>query len=80
MPKAPKTTSDAPTAFQEQESERIFRDHLLPRYMQVVHRQGDAIEVSPRAGHAISMVYRTDADGRRAARIVVAPIARKPGK
>ncbi len=79
MPKAPKTNFDAPTALHEQESERLFRDHLLSRYIQVRHLDGDAIEIN---GQALSIVYRASADGPRAVRIVVAPMppapARKP--
>jgi hypothetical protein len=41
MPKPP-----SPQA--ELQSERLYRDHLLVRYIQVVQRQGDFIEITPR--------------------------------
>jgi hypothetical protein len=69
MPKKPaKPPSDA-------DSERLYRDHLLPRYVRVVGGFRDAIEISARPGHRISFVETVE-NGKPVVHIVVAPIAK----
>lgn len=48
MPKRANPTDMRPSFQADLESERLYRDHLLPRYIKVVHRQGDFIEIVPR--------------------------------
>lgn len=70
MAKSVKPASDV-------DSERVFRDHLLPRYVRVVGRFGDAIEISARPGHRISFVETVES-GKRVVHIVVAPLTKPP--
>jgi hypothetical protein len=74
--KPKKPTTEAAYGQEELENERVFRDMLLYRYCQIVRLlPGDLIEVAPRAGHHLSVVYRVDSAGQRAVRIVLGPIA-----
>jgi hypothetical protein len=66
----PKPPSDA-------DNERIFRDHLLSRYLRVIARGGDVVEIAPRPGHRITFSDEVDGDRRRV-RILVTPIKPAP--
>jgi hypothetical protein len=65
-----KRVLEAPT---RADAERVFRDHLLSRYLRVIAHGADVIEVAPRPGHRISFSDEFDGDRRRV-RILVAPI------
>lgn len=67
MPKPPaKPPSDA-------DGERLYRDHLLSRYLRVIARGGDVVEIAPRQGHRISFSHEIDGERGRV-RILVGPI------
>jgi len=66
----PKPTTD-------DEAARVYRDHLLARYVRVVRLiDGDAIEIAPRPGHRLTIAHEVDGD-RRSMRVVVGPIPRR---
>lgn len=60
------------------EAERLYRDHLLPRYLRVVGRIGDNIVIEPRGEHFFDMTYSVTGALERKLRLVVGPIV-KPG-
>jgi hypothetical protein len=79
MPKKPKSTSESAYQEQELETERVYRTTLLCRYLQVTHRHGDALELSPKPGCRISFVHYVG-EGGRITRIVLAPAVAAKGQ
>jgi hypothetical protein len=60
------------------DSRAAYESHFLGRYLKVVDVIDDRIiEVMPRAGYPLSIVYRTDGEGRRHVRLLVGPAAKK---
>jgi hypothetical protein len=66
-----KTIPDAPNALQVTEASG-FSTVTCCRYLAVLERHGDVIEIAPRNGHQLSLVHRVDANGRRVLRLLVA--------
>jgi hypothetical protein len=63
MPKRANPTDMRPSFQANLESERLYRDHLLPCYTQVVHRQGNFIEIVPRLADSRRDMRRRAAAG-----------------
>lgn len=85
MPKRPaKPPSDAMSKriigeLTDADGERLYRDHLLSRYLRVIARGGDVVEIAPRPGHRVTFNDEIDGDRRRV-RILVGPIPPAPQK